>query len=156
MEPTYRVPLAQYQNYVKILSATPTGRSYRWFSQTDIASNPTIQNQIQNFRRENLRQLIDAETMTDLSVTEKVGPGPCLLHRPLQPTVRILPTFRDITNPAMLQAIVQPNRIHSVDLKKKTAVVSYPTSLEKSTLSLSDLLALNPELLAAFLVQSSS
>jgi hypothetical protein len=157
MEPIYRAVIAQYQTHYKVFSATPTGQNYHWFPETDIFDNPPFSTQIQPFDREHLLQLVDVETMTDPGPVANAPPSPPPpLHRPLQPIARLLPTFRDITNPAMLQAVVQPDRIHSVDFKKKTAVVSYPTSLEKSTLALPDLMALNPELLAAFLVQSSA
>jgi hypothetical protein len=134
------------------MAATPTGSSYRWLPSSDIASDP----QVAGGQREAMRHLVDAETMTEPTSIDNIVPYvPQPVTRPVLPIARILPTFRDITNPAMLQAIIQPNKIYSVDVKKRTAVVSYPASLEKSTMAWADLLQLNPEMLAAFLVHNA-
>jgi hypothetical protein len=74
-------------------------------------------------------------------------------RRPVEHIPAFLPTFKDIADPSMLTAMIQPSAIHSIDMVKKTAIVSYPRSAEKVTVSLHDVMILNPELLANWLVQ---
>jgi hypothetical protein len=149
----YRTVLARYGDLCRVLTATPDSVTREWVNVATLAS--LGESVASDLRSPPPVSLVDQSVMTDippLTFWTSRHPSRTKL-RPTAPTPTILPTFRELPDPAMLRAPMQPARIYSVDLKAKTAVVSFSSSPEKVTRSWHDLIVLNPELLATYLVQ---
>jgi hypothetical protein len=147
----YRVIIARYEDLFRVVTVTKKSISVAWVDSSTLGSDSRL---IDEFTRSAGPVLFDKETLTDVS--GDVSPAPRVAPIQLRHSEDImfmLPTFKDIPDPAMLQSITQPSRIHSVDWRKRTVVISYATSMERSTMSWHDITVLNPQLLAKFLVE---
>ena len=131
--------LATYGNKCKVLSRSPSLPS-KW---CDASSVP--RQAIAAFEQQNGPKFVDASTQSE--GTSPIAPP----TRPSGSISSFLPSFAQVTNPLALQPPRQPLKIHEIDELKKTAVVSYKTN-ERHVISWKDLLIVNPELFANYLV----
>jgi hypothetical protein len=149
----YRQIVARYGGLCRVVTATPDSVTREWVPEQALASpdecriggpvSPPV-------------SLEDRGTMTDSVPFRSHARPPRPQMHETEPMNAILPTFRELPDPTMLRAPMQPARIHSVDLKTRTAVVSFSGSPEKVTRSWHDLIVLNPELLATYLVEHAA
>jgi hypothetical protein len=153
--PPYCIVLGEYHDMFKVFSSGPAGSSFQWLTELQIMRHDELAKLVSESRlgSDERPWPLLRDFCTNTAGSPLSRPTHPVQNPPPEPS--ILPTFANVTNPLMLQAQVQPTRIYSVDLKAKTAIISYPGSREKQTISWTDLLALNPKLLASFLVQSS-
>jgi hypothetical protein len=150
--------LASYDDKFKVFMATPGREFCEWRHMSEVPSDAHL-----DFSMSMGPTFADAGSDPRVPSASIVTQQPPTVKAP-NPTVQkqvrkveritpFLPNYKDISDPAMLETVIRPSAIHSVDHVRKSAVISFPKSTEKATVSLSDLLSSNPELLANWLVQ---
>lgn len=139
--------VGQYGDMYKTVSVGAGGLSRTWMHVSQIP--PVV------FEQCRVTPVIyqDAETNTDSVSESQAGELDLVLPvRPLEFQQNILSSFKEVPNASVMQALIQPVKIYSIDKIKKTALVSYSCTSERMQMSWKDLIVLNPHLLASELV----
>jgi hypothetical protein len=150
----YQIVLAIYGDRYRILTCSSTSRTSSWYHRDIIEQSSELRSVVSS--SSSAPHLVDVSVMTD-PVSDVISPydhpAPAIFRRIERPEP-LFPTFAELPDPSILMPQIKPTCIYSIDLKNKTAVVSLSGSSERVLRNLSDLIILNPQLLANYLVMN--
>lgn len=142
--------IGRYGDLCRVVYLTPTSETVRWVNVCDIP--PDVVGEFVNCGGP---AFVDIGTSPDL-LAEALDPE--YMAHPIRRVIQhpaFLPTFGDVAHASMLQSQIQPVSVVSVDRNKKTAMVLLGSSTDARSMSWKDVMTLNPQLLAQFLVDTS-